>query len=340
MHLGRNRSGEIKVPMMNVAVSPSATGCDSPAADIGWSARLDLMFRHDGTRTVLQRNRHHGPLRVQRPFYPEGGVCHVYLLHPPGGVVAGDTLSIAALCGAESRVLLTTPSAGRIYQSNRRRLAQAQDVHLEVERGARCEWLPQETIVFNDAEARNDLRVDLAAGAHFTGWEVTCLGRTAGARPFVSGRLRQRWSIYRGGQPLLLERNEFAGGEAQLSEYWGLGGATALGTLVSTFAGGDIGERLRDCIDEVCSMAGQQVPADDCTRPATVYNQAPGSVCGTDMPLYRAPLVAVTELPELVVVRALGDSAASIKNIFFRLWSLLRLAQDERDPAAPRIWFT
>ena len=58
------------------------------------------------------------------------------------------------------------------------------------------------------------------------------------------------------------------------------------------------------------------------------------------MPLYRAPLVAVTELPELVVVRALGDSAASIKNVFFRLWSLLRLAQDERDPAAPRIWFT
>ena len=57
-----------------------------------WAAALSLGFdlRNDGpgsTVTRLARRKHHGPLRVQRPFYPEGrnGCCHVYLLHPRVG---------------------------------------------------------------------------------------------------------------------------------------------------------------------------------------------------------------------------------------------------------------
>src|SRR4051812_8733917 len=59
----------------------------------GWPARLDLSFARRGARTVVERVAHHGPLRIQRALYsPEDDACHVYLLHPPGGLVGGDEL--------------------------------------------------------------------------------------------------------------------------------------------------------------------------------------------------------------------------------------------------------
>lgn len=62
---------------------------ESLTIEQGWQARLELGFAHDKNgKTRLAHRRHNGPLTVQRPFYPEGDVCHVYVLHPPGGVVA------------------------------------------------------------------------------------------------------------------------------------------------------------------------------------------------------------------------------------------------------------
>ncbi|HAG93950.1 MAG TPA: urease accessory protein, partial [Gammaproteobacteria bacterium] len=142
----------------------------------GWSASLALEFERRGPRTALVRNRHDGPLRVQRPFYPEAnGQAHVYILHPPGGIVAGDSLAISSTVREHAHALVTTPSAGRVYCSNRQRQLQTQQVTMAVEPGAFGEWLPQENIVFNAAQAINHTHIQLQSGARFIGWEITCL---------------------------------------------------------------------------------------------------------------------------------------------------------------------
>lgn len=80
-----------------------------------WAATLDLAFdarQEQGAQvTRMTRTRFKGPLRVQRPFYPEGktGCCHVYLLHPPGGLVSGDALNINVSVGSGAHTLVTTP---------------------------------------------------------------------------------------------------------------------------------------------------------------------------------------------------------------------------------------
>ena len=84
----------------------------------GWEARLSLAFEWRHSRTVLAGKQHLGPLVVQKPFYPENEVCHVYIIHPPGGVVGGDILAIDITGHSRSHALITTPAANKFYRSS------------------------------------------------------------------------------------------------------------------------------------------------------------------------------------------------------------------------------
>jgi len=114
-----------------------------------WAAALDLGFEArnvNGPRPVtrLVRRRHSGPLWVQRPFYPEGktGCCHVYLLHPPGGLVSGDELRMAASVAEGGHALLTTPAAAKLYKADSHGVAWGQRTRLQVAKDAILEYLP------------------------------------------------------------------------------------------------------------------------------------------------------------------------------------------------------
>jgi urease accessory protein len=129
-----------------------------------WQAELRLEFGLCGARTVLEGNRHRGPLRVQKALYPEGeGVCQAIVLHPPSGIAGGDRLSLTAHLGPGAHAQLTTPGAGKWYRSAGLEASQTLDFTLAA--GAALEWLPQETIVFDGARARMGATVALAADA-------------------------------------------------------------------------------------------------------------------------------------------------------------------------------
>src|SRR5687768_10776446 len=96
---------------MNSATLTTHGGTDT------WHAELSLGFAHDGTRTVLAQKRHFGPLVVQRPFYPEGEICHAYIVHPPGGIVGGDRLRLNVDVSRKAHAVITTPAATKFYRS-------------------------------------------------------------------------------------------------------------------------------------------------------------------------------------------------------------------------------
>jgi urease accessory protein len=196
----------------------------------GWNAELELRFAPGQGRTIIAQRRHVGPLVVQRPFYPEGPVCHVYLLHPPGGVVAGDTLGIDIDVASGSAALVTTPAAGKFYRSAGG-LAR-QTVSLRVASGASLEWLPQETIFYQGARVRSRVAIELEAGARFVGWDVAALGRPASGEGFASGEIELNFQILRGLQPCYLERSLFD--PKAFAAPWGLNGHPAFGTLFAT----------------------------------------------------------------------------------------------------------
>lgn len=271
----------------------------------GWAARLDLTFGRAGGKTAVRDARHSGPLQVQRPFYPEGeSVCHVYVLHPPGGVVGGDSLDISVRAETGSHALITTPAAGKFYRSANPYARVRQT--LSIETGATVEWLPQEAIVYSGARVKAATRIELEEGARFLGWEVVCLGLPASGWDFVCGDFRQSFEVWRGGEPLLLERGACEGLSEALTASWGLGGRTVFGCLVSTASDPALIERVRS--------RGRPNPEDE--------------------------LATATVMNGLTVCRYLGRDGFRAMQYFASVWDVLRPALCGRPACPPRIWRT
>jgi urease accessory protein len=210
-----------------VPIAPAAAGYGSTGTRLGWEACLQLGFVCDNGKTVLKHRRHQGPLLVQRPFYHDDGLCHVYLIHPPGGIVAGDRLAIDVSAAAGAEALLTTPAAGKFYQSFGE-IAE-QSVTLKIAGGAVLEWLPQETIIFEAARVHTKMHIDLDSAARFIGWEIVTFGRPAASESFAKGCAQLDWRINREGKTFYLERLKLDS-EAFFS-CWGLNGLSSCGTL-------------------------------------------------------------------------------------------------------------
>jgi len=193
---------------------------------MAWHAHLELDYRLEAQRCVA-RYRHSGPLRILQNLYPEGdGVCHNVLVHPPGGLVGGDTLRMDITVGAGAHGLITTPGATRFYRSDGP-LA-TQDTRIQLEGGARLEWLPLEAICYDACNALNHLELTLEPGAQCLGWDVTALGLPHAQLPFQSGSLEQHLEI----PGVWLERGTLRGNDHRLlNGAAGMAGHRCLATL-------------------------------------------------------------------------------------------------------------
>ena len=216
----------------------------------GWQAQLELGFAPRPGRTALIHRKQRGPLAVQRPFYPEGETCHLYLLHPPGGVVGGDSLSIQAEVAEGAHALVTTPGATKFYLSAGDTASQIQS--LSVANGASLEWLPQENIFFPGALTRLQTRIVLNQEARFIGWETQCLGRPVIDERFSSGQAHFQLHIERDGRPLLVDTLTVT--PQKLDGASGLRGWPVNATLVATPVSQTELEQVRALINDVINV--------------------------------------------------------------------------------------
>jgi urease accessory protein len=269
-----------------------------------WRARLDLGYRRDGERTVLTTRVHQGPLVVQKSLYPEGdAVCQNVIIHPPGGIVGGDTLAVNVDAGPRAHAQLTTPGAAKCYRSSGP--FARQHIRLRAAGGAVLEWLPQETIVFDASKIELELAIDLVDDARFLGWDVICLGRTAAGESFDRGALRQRLALTRDGIPTFAERAVLHGGAPLLTSPVGLQGNPVFGTFLA--AAPAVTHAMLESCRQVLPMAGEG---------------------------------AVTRLPGVLIARYRGASSAAARHYFVELWRKLRPALALRAAVPPRIWAT
>ncbi len=295
----------------------------SPAS---WQGALALRFAAAGARTVVATRRHEGPFCIQRPFYPDDGVCHVYLLHPPGGLAAGDRLTLQAAVDAGAATLLTTPAATKFYKSDNAPSMQSQS--LSVAGNATLEWLPLDTILFGGSRAEVRTDVELHEQARFFGWELITLGRPLSGDDYLGARFDQRTRICVAGEPLLTERLRWRSGETMLDADWGLATFRVCGALYAYPADDTLLAATREHLRTAAPLerAGERTAG---TPPGTRVG-APGS----------AGRYAATLLGRLLVVRGLAAAPESLRNTFTGLWSALRADVVGHRACPPRIWQT
>ena len=286
---------------------PQATTSTAPVKR-HWLANLSLEFRARGEKTVLAAVEHLGPLRVQRPFYPEGPHCsHVYLLHPPGGLVVGDQVNVNGQLQAGTHALLTTPSAGKVYGVPGGGETQQQTIKLHCQANAQVEWLPQETLVFDGAKAKLLTQFHLQGNAKLFAWDIVCLGRPASRLPFLHGSCLQQVEVWQDKRLLYLEKNLFKPNTAFMHQKWGLQGAHTTGTLIATVTPsratvGDLVAQLQSCSD--------------------------------------ALEWGLTQKQSLFTARYMGNSALECRKGFELIWRALRPLWCGKPALTPRIWLT
>ena len=272
-----------------------------------WHARLDLDYSHENHRSVA-RFRHDGPLRILQSLYPEGdAVCHNVLVHPPGGLVGGDTLEIGVTAGAGSHGLITTPGASRFYRSDGE-LA-LQHTRLRLDAGARLEWLPLEAICYSGCRAENRLAIEAAPGAELIGWDVTALGLPHAGQPFDRGSLLQHIEV----PGVWLERGRIDAADRRLLE-------------------SPIGLAGHRCIASLFFVAGTALPR---ARREALLDIARGLAVAH---LLAATAGATSPHGEIVVLRVLAPVVEPAMQLLRQVWQAWRAECWQVPANSPRIW--
>ncbi|MFB1488092.1 MULTISPECIES: urease accessory protein UreD [unclassified Thiocapsa] len=274
----------------------------APPAGTGWQAslKLEIALRHGRSRVVGKHQL--GPLTIQRPFYPEGAPCHLYLLHPPGGVVGGDRLELEVRVGGRAHTLITAPGATKFYRSVGPLGLQTQ--RLVVAAGGVLEWFPHENIIFPGASCRLSTQVALSGDARFAGWEIHCLGRPAIGERFGEGRAEIAMTLSRDDRPLLDDRLRVAG-TSSLDGPAGLRGFPVSATFLATGADRDDLEIARRRLTDAVGYP-----------------------------------VGATLIDDILVIRALALEVEPVSRLFVALWCDLRPSLLGLSASAPRIWAT
>ncbi|MFN0113180.1 MAG: urease accessory protein UreD [Paracoccaceae bacterium] len=166
------------------------------------SGAAQVALTADGALTRLRRLSQSGSAKA---FLPDvhRDPPEIVFLNTAGGLTGGDRLSFAVDLGPGAAAVAATQTAERAYRAagGMARL----DVRLGLGAGARLDWLPQETILFDGAALSRSTRADLDRGARLLMAESLILGRAAMGERVGRVSLTDRREVWRAGAPMVID---------------------------------------------------------------------------------------------------------------------------------------
>lgn len=210
--------------------APSGTPSDTvPAQRTSGTGRVSFKASDKGA-TRLDRLYQQGCAKIRLPKVYGGKAAEAVLINSAGGLTGGDVVTWHAKAAAGTYAVLTTQACEKIYKAE-------SDVahvtnHLTVADGARLDWLPQETILYDRAGLNRSLDVHLEGSARFLAVESLLLGRVAMGEALHTLTFSDNWRIHKNGRLIHAEAQRLKGDVAHISQADAvLSGHLALATL-------------------------------------------------------------------------------------------------------------
>jgi len=277
----------------DLAVSKKSSDRE-PTSSVGRVGELRLEYVWQDRKTIIARSHCTSPWHLFPPIYlDDTGSAYTLLLNPSGGLVGGDRLSIEMTLGPDAHVLISTPSANRVYRSLSETSVQVVDI--SVGRGAILEWVPEPTIPFAGSRFRQVIHVTLAPGATVLLWDAIASGRMARGERWAFASLENEIWIGTSSGQSVLERYHL-----NPAESGGVGLATAWDYVASLYL-------VNDTVNaEVWKRLEEQI--------AATLEGHPGSVLGG---------VSQPAVPGLAV-KLVARSAPDLNAMLEAMWEAVR----------------
>jgi urease accessory protein len=157
-----------------------------------------------------------GSLRVRFPNAVDAAQLEAVMVNTAGGMTGGDHFDVEVDVGAGARLCLTSAAAEKVYRSLGPDTQVS--VKLSADSGAALAWLPQETILFDQARLRRTIDLDLARDASVLLAEAIVFGRSAMGEAVTHGHLFDRWRVRVGGDLVFAETTRLDGETAIAAE--------------------------------------------------------------------------------------------------------------------------
>jgi urease accessory protein len=261
------------------------------ACDAGGETKIEDLYQRD-------------PCRALFPMAEPGDVFQAVMLTTSGGLAGGDRIAATIVAGENTRALVTTQAAEKVYRARADNTLFSVDISAGA--GAWLEWLPQETILFDGARFRRETRISLAADAQLLAAEIVVFGRAARGERLTAGHYLDRWRVARDGRLVWRDGVGWDGDPAAaLAHPAGFGGAGAMATVL------------------LASPRSSQLRAMSSQTVARSRSRA-----------------GVTIVNGLLVARFLADTAQILRSDLAQLWCTLRAEAGNLPPVLPRTWYT
>lgn len=216
------------------------------------AVKFDVHLKDGATR---RRQLHEeGSLRVRFPSPEQQGLSAVFV-NTAGGVAGGDRFDIDIAAGDGAHLTVTTAAAEKVYRSHG---PEAQvNIALRAGADARLCWLPQETIVFDQARVLRRIDIDLAQSASLLLCEIVVFGRAAMGEIMAHGSFTDRWRLRVGGKLAFAETIRLDGDIAgKLARRAVANGGVAVGTALIVPGDESLVARIREVSDAFGAEAG------------------------------------------------------------------------------------
>lgn len=216
-----------------------------------WTGILELDVEDRQGKSVTKNIYFQGALKVMRPVYHKLGLPCYYLLNPGGGYLDGDRYRVCVSLGEQSKLILTTQSATKIYKTPTSYAYQETEIFLE--KDSYLEYLPDPLIAYKDARYTQKNVVRMEKGATFLYSDVLTPGWSPEGKHFSYDTLRLINEIYMDDELVMFDHIKLTPSAQHMNGLGYMEGYTHLGSFIV------VGEQTNsDLLDQLYEAIHQE----------------------------------------------------------------------------------